>query len=45
MHAAITLRASLALLAVAPWAAWPSALGDVGDAWRALLLGAPPALL
>ena len=45
MHAAITLRACLALLAVAPWAAWPSALGDVGDAWRALLLGAPPALL
>ena len=42
MHAAITLRACLALLAVAPWAAWPSALGDV---WRALLLGAPPALL
>lgn len=23
----------------------PGVLGDVGDAWRALLLGAPPALL
>jgi hypothetical protein len=42
---AITLRVCLAPLAAAPWAALPSPLGDVGDAWRALLLGAPPVLL
>ena len=45
MPAALTPRACLTLLAVAPRAALPGALGDVGDAWRALLLGAPPALL
>lgn len=57
MTALMTPRTCLALLAVVALTAVPGALawgnavhaqlrlGDVGDGWRALLLGAPPAFL